>query len=86
MKIIMPFIRGPLHGIRFEMAWIPLVNIIVDERDRRIFLYERQGDEMAYYYNHDLSTKLTEHYDEAREKWKGSNNPMVPVNNLPEHL
>jgi hypothetical protein len=82
MKVIMPFIRGPLHGIKFEMTWIPSAQIIVDERERRIFLYSRRGEEMAYFFEPELSAKLTECYDEARREWAGQKNAMIPVDDI----
>lgn len=77
MTLTVPFIRGPLHGIRFEMTWVPELNLVVDERDRRIHVYLR--DEMAYFYDPELSERLTAVYDIAREKWSGHPNRIIPV-------
>lgn len=77
MKLIVPFIRGPLHGIKFEMVWVPQVNLCIDERNRMIHVYIR--DEMAYFYDPDLSDQLSTVYDIARERWAGQPNRIIPV-------
>lgn len=77
MKIVIPFIGGPLHGIKFQAEWLPQLNLCIDERDRRIHAYVRE--EMAYFYEQDLSDKLSANFDVVRDRWPGRKNNLVPV-------
>jgi hypothetical protein len=72
-----PFIGGPVHAMRFEMTWIPPVNIMISERDKMIYAYVR--DETAYFYDAELSAKLTARYDEFRKDFEGKINKLIPV-------
>lgn len=77
MKTTCVFIGGPLHRQKMEMSWIPQLNLCIDERDRQIHAYVR--DELAYFYERELSRKLTENYDVVRQRWRGKPNPMKPL-------
>lgn len=77
IKMIIPFIGGPMHGIKFEMQWIPALNWFVDERDRCIYAYVR--DEMAYFYEKDLSARMTAVYDSVKSQFPGRWNKITPV-------
>jgi len=37
---------------------------------------------MAYFFEPELSAKLTECYDEARREWAGQKNAMIPVDDI----
>jgi hypothetical protein len=75
LKIRVPFIGGPVHGVVFEMEWIPQVSMMNDEKERKIHAYLRE--EMAYFYEEELSNKLSAVYDQAVKKFRI--NKIVPV-------
>jgi len=76
--IAMTFIGGPLHRQVIQMTWIPPVNVVTDIRDRRILIYIR--DETAYYFDKELSDKLTLIYDDVHGKFPP--NKVVPLGEL----
>ena len=80
--IDMTFIGGPLHRRVIQMTWIPQVNIVTDIRDRRIMLYIRE--ETAYYFDKELSEKLTAIYDDVQGKFPP--NKVVPLGEIKKLL
>jgi hypothetical protein len=69
------FVNGPFHRFVMEMTVIPEVDIVVDGRQRCIYAYVRE--ETTYYYDADLSRRLTEQFDTVRGKFKRVN--VLPI-------
>jgi hypothetical protein len=69
------FVNGPFHRFVMEMTVIPEVDMVVDKRQRCIYAYVRE--EKIYYYDTDLSRRLTEQFDVVQGKFKRVN--MLPV-------
>lgn len=59
--VLMTYVRGPLHLIQAEMNWIPEVQMFSDRGDKTVYAYRRE--EMVYYYDSEMSKKLSEVYD-----------------------
>jgi hypothetical protein len=81
-KIMKPvevtFRGGPVHNIVFQASRIPQVQIFMDERERIVHCYVR--DEMEYYYDPELSKKLTANFDGVQANT--SNNDIKPIRDV----
>lgn len=79
MKIVMTFIRGPLHRIQAEMTWVPQVNLFFNDREKIVYAYIR--DETCYYYDPAMSAKITAKFDLIRSKLGPDvhNNSINPI-------
>jgi hypothetical protein len=80
--ILMTFVRGPMHLLQAEMLWLPEMNVMLDEREHTVHAYIR--DETTYYYEPELSAKLTSVYDKVKEKFQQNKiNVVGEVENKP---
>ncbi len=62
--VTVTFVRGPVHLLQAKVSWLPDVNLFTSERDRLIYAYVRE--DLVYYYDIQLSAKLSLVYDKAK--------------------
>ena len=62
--VTVTFVRGPVHLLQAEVTWLPDINLFTSERDRLIYAYVRE--DLVYYYDLQLSAKLSMVYDKAK--------------------
>jgi hypothetical protein len=79
MKIEVIFVNGPLHRIKCDATRVPPVNLFFDDRNRVVHAYVRDG--VVYFYDKDLSAKLTGKWDDIRWRLEDdkNDNPLEPT-------